>query len=315
MSIYSIRISSFAVDILTHVDLCNTHRDLCAAQFPPIFDCVSFPSNSGYYLIHHESDEETITISADQKTITAAYPTSCLRGGEALFYLAYPLLESQLQEAGFLTCHAACVCLDGKGILLLGKEGSGKTSTAITLCKDYNARLVGNDQCILGIANDQCTVIRGTRFLWLRYESMKRNHPYLMSLFSAITSDGWTTKLAVHPEGIGIGLQSDPVIIVGVYLLHIDNNQLDMSIENADNLVTKLYLNENFSRYIRMTCSPVLTGENLEYSAYLPSFDRESYFWKRIDLINTLLYKLGITYLSGSLAAVSTWIVNKTNKM
>lgn len=59
----------------------------------------------------------------------------CLIGNPInLIYLAYPLIEQYRRQKKQLTCHAASISLDDKGILILGKEGSGKTSIALNLC-------------------------------------------------------------------------------------------------------------------------------------------------------------------------------------
>jgi len=40
--------------------------------------------------------------------------------------------------------HASCVDFDGKGVLILGASGSGKSSLALA-CMSLGARLVGDD--------------------------------------------------------------------------------------------------------------------------------------------------------------------------
>jgi hypothetical protein len=231
-----------------------------------------------------------------------------LQNGETLFYIAYPLLEVQLQHAGFLTAHTACVSFDGKAALLLGKTGSGKTSTAIVLCTEYGAKLIGNDLSVLGLKEGVATVLRGTKYFFLRQESVRQNLPALLHFFQDEGKDSWTYKRSIEPEEIGVEVGDDSIPIAGAYLIHVDNNQLGLHVANADGLVTRLYLNEIFSTYIRMTCSTVLTGNKFEFEGYLPSFDCEEYFWHRVKLMNVLLKDVGVTYVSGPLRDVSAWI-------
>lgn len=49
-------------------------------------------------------------------------------------------------------CHASCVDLNGKGILLLGPSGSGKSDAALRLM-EIGAQLVSDDQVILDNMN------------------------------------------------------------------------------------------------------------------------------------------------------------------
>lgn len=44
--------------------------------------------------------------------------------------------------------HASCVSLDGKGVLILGRSGSGKSALALALMA-FGARLVSDDRTVL----------------------------------------------------------------------------------------------------------------------------------------------------------------------
>lgn len=46
------------------------------------------------------------------------------------------------------TLHASCVALDGRGLLILGPSGSGKSALALQLMA-HGARLVADDRCLL----------------------------------------------------------------------------------------------------------------------------------------------------------------------
>lgn len=58
------------------------------------------------------------------------------------------LRESATYNDGILL-HSATVCRDGKGILILGQSGSGKTSTLLNLLGQKNTHLVANDKTII----------------------------------------------------------------------------------------------------------------------------------------------------------------------
>jgi len=52
-----------------------------------------------------------------------------------------------------VTVHATCICFEGKGILLLGESGSGKSDLALRLI-DKGCKLVADDQVILHKENN-----------------------------------------------------------------------------------------------------------------------------------------------------------------
>lgn len=50
--------------------------------------------------------------------------------------------------------HATCICHGGKGVLLFGESGSGKSDLALRLI-DEGATLVGDDQVFISKSEDQ----------------------------------------------------------------------------------------------------------------------------------------------------------------
>src|SRR5690606_31025793 len=55
---------------------------------------------------------------------------------------------SRSQHRGMLRLHATCIVIDGRGVLLRGPSGSGKSDLALRLI-DGGARLVSDDQVML----------------------------------------------------------------------------------------------------------------------------------------------------------------------
>ncbi len=51
---------------------------------------------------------------------------------------------------GSITLHATCVAVDGRGVLITGPSGSGKSSLALALMA-YGARLVADDRVTLSL--------------------------------------------------------------------------------------------------------------------------------------------------------------------
>jgi serine kinase of HPr protein (carbohydrate metabolism regulator) len=59
-----------------------------------------------------------------------------------------------VDEAGSETIHATCIALDGRGILLCGVPGSGKSDLALRLL-DRGAKLVSDDYTVLKRRGEQ----------------------------------------------------------------------------------------------------------------------------------------------------------------
>ena len=58
---------------------------------------------------------------------------------------------------GSLIIHATCVDINGSGVLIVGRSGSGKSSLAINLLA-LGSKLVADDQCELVRKNNRCRI-------------------------------------------------------------------------------------------------------------------------------------------------------------
>jgi len=280
------------------------------ALTPAFLDLKIFPqvSLSEYKIIYEETISEII-VKYSLNTAIIRAPWLSLCDGETLLYAALPFIELQRQDHGFVTIHAAAVSFNGKAVLILGKEGSGKTIAALNLCKSYGGKLIGNDLVVIGSPDGDNNIIMrsGTKFLHLRYESIHRNIPELLYLFPEKNEDSWLRKVIIHPPDAGIDLCFDEVPLSNVFLVHVDETKENLSVKSADTLVNRLYLNENFSRYIRGACV-TLFGEKLHYLGYVPSFDSELLFLKRTNIMELLFTKYSMKFVSGSLEKVTNYI-------
>lgn len=256
---------------------------------------------------------ETTSLNFQDKSLKVIAPWSKMNEGLSLLYVAYPLMEMQHQEAFRLTAHSAGVRLTGeRTVLLLGKEGSGKTSTALELCLRHGASLVGNDICVLGFVDAIATMYGGTKFISLRRESVMRNHPGLLTLYDRTSSiDPWLDKITVSSASLGIECTTGYSEITEAYLIHIDNSMDRLIISPVPDQVTRLYLNENFSRYIRSSCNAFLGGGTNEFLGFIPSFDKLAFFQWRCRFIEFLLRDLHLLHISGSLEKVACYINHK----
>jgi len=292
-----------AVNFVSSVDLYPHFNNLAAGSYIPNIEVREGWAEGRPVLLYTDTPKNTRFCFAGNQ-IEVEYPWAMMRAGETLLYLSYPLMELQRQEQSDLTAHAACVSHNGEGILLLGKEGSGKTSVAIDLCRKHGARLVANDLCVLGSRGSSVIARGGTRFLFLRRESIERNLPDLLGFFTRTPTDPWLDKVKVANDEIGVRCEEAEVKVRSAFMLHVDETKTTAVSMPADSLVTRLYLNENFSRYIRSSCTVMLGGSDFEYLEYIPSLDREAFFFMRRRLMTGVIRGCALEYVSGPLGSV-----------
>ena len=294
------------------VDLYSRFSESTYTCFVPDFLASPQESDTAHKLLYRNSREGHLRFG--ETIVEVSFPWRQMRDGETLLYLGYPLIELQRQHHSSLTAHAACVEINGVAVLLLGKEGAGKTSIALELCQRHNASLIANDLTVIGNEGGNLVAIGGTKFFFLRYESIRRSQPHLLRLFTEPTTDPWLHKTKVLPVDLGISVQLDPRPISQAFMVHVDEKQRDIYAGTADNLVTKLYLNENFSRYIRSTCTMMLGDDNYDLMGYIPPLDSEALFMMRRGIITMLLDQANLRYVSGDSKSLADHVANSTER-
>ena len=280
-------------------------------EFPGLF----FTDREGYdseYKVYYNNTTENQGIFFEDNTCIINYPIEELNQS-SIVYMGYVMIEKQRAERHSLTSHSACVDYNGVGALILGKEGSGKTTTAIKMCESHGFFLVANDLSIIEYSDPKnINVIEGTKYIFLRKESIKRNLPQLLDKFGDDKVDSWLNKVKVLPEQIGIRAKKSTKL-KRAFIVHVDNSQKELKVTNGNTMVNKLYLNENFHKYKRNACTTFL-NKDFEMAGFVPSFDTRQYYNERVALIDGVLNGLRLEYVSGNIEDVSAYIQHEMEK-
>ena len=278
----------------------------------------------GKYIVRYR-DSVDKKIKCYNNEIQIFYPKEEINEATVI-YPAFALIEKQLFENNMTSFHSACVTKDDAGILLMGKTGSGKTTTAINLCINYDYMLMSNDKTILHSDKDGLVGVNGPKFVFLRYESIKRNIPKLLPVFEGKIVDSnyvhdktnnidtWLQKVKVQPSELGIKESANNIPIESAFLLHVDENQKNLVVRNAGNLQSTLYITECLNKMIRALeinvndkyCRPI---------GYIDSYDNEKNFEFKQQITNQIIDDLKLIYISGNIKDISDYIDDNHKKM
>lgn len=284
------------IGIITPFDLAAAADEVCAQggslPFTLHESSGALPDGEMPLVIHTEAapDNAYAQYSADRRTLELHASAEDLVGTNLLF-LSYLLLETQLQRLGFITLHGAAIERDGRAVVLLGHSGAGKTSSAVTLCRDFGCRLIGNDLVIVG-GLMEVWAISGTTHLRLRCSSVRRCLPELAHLFDKDTPDAWRAKKDVTPEDVGITVsRRGATDVVAVIFVHVDDGYGQCVVTHGDTWIHRGNLYENALRHIRATATPWLTGKDQRFGPFVPSLDDASVHATRTATLDRLLQR------------------------
>ncbi|MFJ9821015.1 hypothetical protein ACIRU3_38305 [Streptomyces sp. NPDC101151] len=299
-----------AVSVSTPIDPRVGYRRLRDTGAQPLFCLSSVPVPAQARLVHSDVAEESFcTVHTAPYLIELRCSTDRLgHDGTALLQVVQMILERLLQRSGAASLVAACVRLpSGCGALLLGGRGAGKTSTAIALCETAGGRLVANDMCVVGLYEGQPVAVAGSRELCIRHEAAVRNFPWLLPRLPIARPSGWSGKIPIRPEDVGLSTTREPTPVTGAYVLRIDAS-VPLHTMEADPRRMRYELYENTARIVRGSATPLLRGDGHGFAACLPSLDDEVCHKSRAGLVETLVTTVGLVEVTGPAGDAAQWI-------
>ena len=260
------------------------------------------------YVVYY-NDNELREFHYDEDNVIINYPLDEMNCGHSLLYIAGPLIEKRRQENKTLTCHAACLSKDGEAILLLGTKGSGKTTMALNLLTNGYS-LVSNDICVIDYNNPhQLFALGGSKFINLRKSVIERNLPELATSLKSNNELNYKDNMIFTPEQLGFNIEQNKVPITRTYILNVNNNFKSLQVDISTSLISKLYLSEDFSRYIRGSAFHFVNSRNDNIEGYIPSMDNEQLCLAREQMINNLINENKIANLSGNVEDVKEFLL------
>ncbi len=227
--------------------------------------------------------------------------------------------EVERQQSGEYLFHASAVVRDTRAILFSGGGESGKTTTALELCRRHGYALFSNDQTTLGLRNGTPWLLRGDPTLNFRLKSLLRySEDMARTIFGDIRpgTPAWLVKRRLNPEEIGLKSSATPTPITDFVFIKLDDTAEKLSVreisgpckgahEDRDaRLLAKIALFEELCRLIRGSGFTPFDS-NLDYADfYIPSLDRPDYLARRLAFLEGLFGQCQVRDIRGRLEDV-----------
>lgn len=265
----------------------------------PGWNVKKTPTNSGYSLIYTPNFSSSLEWISESNTMVARGRPVDFENGQALAYLGFWMMEAQRQDRSMFTMHSSAIDIEGKGVLIFGHSGAGKTSVLLGLCQKFDCQVVSNDLTVVGFHPDgSAHLLNGTKEIRLRYAAVKHRFPQLLRVFPTTSDSPWENKIAVTPQEIGLKSAEDNVCLDRVFAVHLDSDiNQPLSVTKETGIAVRYTLYEDMSRIIRGTGISVF-GTNNNILGYIPSLDTEQLHQNRVRAIETLVENIGIINVS-----------------
>lgn len=213
---------------------------------------------------------------------------------DGLLFLAFVLIEHQMNLCGHVLLHAACVERGGRALCLVGPHGAGKTTIATSLCRERGFRLIGGDLVVLQHAGTGVTAEGGSGELALR--------PAMLGQLGLPRPGDRGPKRWAHisiDPGVMQIESVDRARIAGLSQVFLDRQDRRLSRDSADPGKLRRFLYTSSSQNV-CGVSVLSASEGEPWRAVrIPSVDTDVSHARRVQLLDVIA--AGATRVGGGL--------------
>jgi hypothetical protein len=275
-----------------------------------ISNTVDHPLNQPYTIIYFDRDISHLVYDPERRSIILEERWSNIHENFMLRTLIFQLFSLKFQEQCKFILHASAVEYNNKAVLFTGNGGSGKTITALTLCKDFNYNLISNDKALVSLKTDSIYIEKGSKMFTLRRSSLNATNPDLSKRIFGNESDTdiWNSKKVLQPSDLEISISKGNIELSALVMLDVNQGwqgrPVFYRVPNDTHVHPwrdKVRLYQEISTVIRGTEFCPMTTDTLNSSLMMPLLDNPLTFANRTMFIETIVDKSNVFVLKGNL--------------
>ncbi len=236
------------------------------------------------YIVYMDSEKSEVTIDENANKAIIKFPVRELFFPD-LVYLVLSMMSKELNKIDRYFIHCSIVEKNGKGIMIIGDPGSGKTTLSLYLSMNKKFNFVCNDRALLEFRNGVPVVTAGTLETSVRVGVIPQFFPILKERIDKQKWENpWNTRFYLNPEfrNLGINIKSSAPITHVLFTLTYPTTAEQTRLEEYDKSRRQdesiLKAMGCFSQYIRADNNMLIS---IGYP--FPSFDNSELACKRLE--------------------------------
>ncbi len=260
-------------------------------------------------IVYIDSSENEVRIDEKNNKAIIKFPVQKLFFPD-LVYLVLSMMSKELNKESKYFIHCSIVEKNGKGIMIIGDPGSGKTTLSLYLSMNKNFRFVCNDRALLEFFGEVPYVTAGTLETCIRVGVIPQFFPMLMGkIDKGKLENPWNSRFYLDPEfeNLGISIKSTTPINYVLFTLTYPTTVNKTRLERYDNSkrqdVSILKTMGCFSQYIRADNNMLIS---MDYP--FPSFDNQELACRRLRDVKRFVNATELYSARGDIKALADMI-------
>jgi len=312
--IFSIKIISNSVDITDYILSKLKDFSRLSITFKLIDYCNTFDAS----LIYYDSYEYKFSFDEEKKVFILSVPWKEINNSTLLPMTFRLIVEWLRQSQKEIKMHASAVEYNGKVSLFIAPSEGGKTTTALSLCQNYNCVLRANDASVVKFFDNTPFLLRGDTEFKVRSNGLAA---YSQKLYNdKVKDDGalpWYERTYLSAEELGIKTRNVTSPIINLFFVKLDNMVSELKVIDytcgIENRIKywfkpKLSIMQNISGTICSSDLLPMGNDGSILPLRIPDIDNDDFFRYRISFVNSLFEKCRVFQLRGQLAPMVEYI-------
>ncbi|MCL6525139.1 MAG: hypothetical protein K6T34_10850 [Thermoflavifilum sp.] len=148
------------IETYNNVDFSSLERDVLSLDFVGIVP-VHYNETASVYryydirLYHYQQTRHIVVVQPSNRRVVLIPSQDSIDADYLTMRIVRQIVEQTLKRKNCVHVHAAAVDIDGFGILMPGRGGTGKTTLMISLLQVLGANYVSNDKTFLRTSGDE----------------------------------------------------------------------------------------------------------------------------------------------------------------